>query len=69
MSTIQMTVLGMTCRKCVSHVTEALTDVAGVTSVNVDLENKSATVETDGSVTLAELTEAVVAEGYEVGQA
>lgn len=69
MSTIQMTVLGMTCRKCVTHVTEALTDVEGVTGVSVDLESKSATVETDGSVTIADLTEAVVAEGYEVGQA
>lgn len=69
MSTIQMTVLGMTCRKCVAHVTEALTDVEGVARVEVDLETKIATVETDGSVTEADLAEAVVAEGYEVGQA
>ena len=69
MSTIQMTVLGMTCRKCVAHVTEALPDVEGVTSVSVDLETKLATVDTDGTVSVADLTEAVVAEGYEVGQA
>lgn len=69
MSTITMTVLGMTCKKCVAHVASALTEVPGVTNVVVDLEHKSATVDTDGSVTEAALAEAVVAEGYEVEQA
>jgi len=68
MSTIHLTVLGMTCKKCVAHVTEAISDIDGVSSVVVDLEKKTATVETDGSVTEAAVAEAVMAEGYEVGQ-
>ena len=35
---------GMMCQHCVAHVTKALTEVPGVTSVNVSLEHKNAVV-------------------------
>lgn len=37
MSTIDLQVQGMTCGSCVRHVTQALTPVAGVDDVEVDL--------------------------------
>ena len=37
MSTKNYTVQGMTCQHCVASVTEEVSEVAGVTSVNVDL--------------------------------
>ena len=55
---------GMMCQHCVAHVTKALTEVSGVESVNVSLENKNATV--TGSADDAALTAAVVDAGYEV---
>lgn len=36
---------GMSCGHCVKHATEALQEVAGVTHVEVTLENKSAVIE------------------------
>ncbi|MBP6562881.1 MAG: heavy-metal-associated domain-containing protein [Neisseriaceae bacterium] len=67
MNTITLSVLGMSCQKCVAHVTRALGEVAGVEQVVVSLEGKSATVTTDGSVTEATLAAVVVEEGYETG--
>ena len=37
MSTLDFTVSGMTCQHCVASVTEEVTDLAGVTEVDVDL--------------------------------
>ena len=57
---------GMTCGNCVRHVTEALNELEGVTSVNVDLAGKKADVETADSVSDDKLKEAVVEAGYSV---
>lgn len=38
MSTIELSVRGMSCGSCVKHITEALSPLAGVTAVHVDLE-------------------------------
>jgi copper ion binding protein len=57
---------GMTCGNCVRHVTEALTELEGVTSVNVDLAGKKADVEAEDSVSDDKLKEAVVEAGYSV---
>jgi len=57
---------GMMCQHCVRHVNKALSGVAGVVSVEVDLDKKCAVVETDGTVTNDALTAAIVDAGYEV---
>ena len=44
MSTITYTVPGMTCDHCKHAVTEELTDVAGVSAVDVNLDTKLVTV-------------------------
>ena len=53
-------VTGMTCAKCVRHVTQAVTSVAGVESVTVDLEAGTATVQgnPDASVVIAAIVDA-----------
>jgi copper chaperone len=45
MSTINLQVQGMTCSSCIRHVTQALTAVAGVDRVAVDLNTGLARVE------------------------
>ena len=55
---------GMMCQHCVAHVTKALTEVPGVTSVNVSLEHKNAVV--TGSADDKALTDAVTGAGYKV---
>ena len=55
---------GMTCGNCVRHVTEALNEVEGVTSVNVDLAGKKADIEAAESASDVMLKEAVVEAGY-----
>ncbi len=55
---------GMTCGHCVSHVTEALNGLEGVTSVNVDLAGKKADVDADESVSDDTLKAAVKEAGY-----
>ena len=59
-----MSIEGMMCQHCVAHVTKALTEVPGVTSVNVSLENKNAVV--TGSANDKALTAAVEDAGYKV---
>ena len=57
------TVTGMTCDKCVHHVTEAIKNVAGVKETNVSLATNSAKVE--GDFDEAAVIAAVEEEGYE----
>ena len=64
MSQTQLTVSGMTCDHCVRHVTEAITKVAGVHSVNVKLSEGIAVFESDASLDLQVVKDAVVAAGY-----
>jgi copper chaperone len=60
-----LTVEGMSCAHCVSHVREALESVPGVAKAEVDLKNKRAVVE--GSSLDDEAMKAAVADaGYEV---
>ena len=56
-------VSGMTCANCVRHVTEAVNSVAGVISVDVNLDAATANVE--GSADSAAVIAAIVAAGYE----
>ena len=56
---------GMSCGNCVRHATNALTDLTGVESAQVDLESKSATIEHSSDVSVQQLINAVNEEGYE----
>ena len=57
---------GMMCPRCVAHVKEALTAVKGVVSVEVSLEEKTATVTAPSAVSVDSLKDAIVKAGYEV---
>ncbi len=61
-----LTVEGMMCAHCQAHVTKALSGVAGVKSVDVNLNTKLATVELASDVSDDVLTAAVVDAGYTV---
>lgn len=61
-----MKIEGMMCQHCVAHVTKALSGIAGVKSVDVNLKKKTATVELSEEVLNETLTKAVVDAGYEV---
>ena len=61
-----MKIEGMMCQHCVAHVTKALTGIAGVQSVDVNLKKKTATIELSEEVLNETLTKAVVDAGYEV---
>ena len=63
--TYTLTVEGMMCQHCVSHVKKALEGVKGVTAVTVDLDTKTATVDALSSVSAATLIAAVKDAGYE----
>lgn len=66
MTQTQLTVSGMTCDHCVRHVTKAITKVSGVHSVNVKLSEGIAVIESDASLDLQVVRDAVVAAGYSV---
>ena len=57
---------GMSCGHCVRAVTNALEEIEGISNVEVSLEDKSATFETDESVTDEKIKEVIEEEGYEV---
>lgn len=59
-------VTGMTCQNCVRHVSQALSALPGVRSVNVDLEAGSARLESDREIPAAELRAALDEAGYEL---
>jgi copper chaperone len=66
MSTATYTVVGMTCGHCVSAVTEEVTQVPGVTGVDVDLASGGLTVTSDAPVEESAIAAAVEEAGYEV---
>ncbi|MEG1798527.1 MAG: cation transporter, partial [Clostridium sp.] len=47
----KISIEGMSCGHCVNHVKEALSELPGVTSVDVSLESKSAVLESSSEVT------------------
>ena len=69
MSTVSTTVnvSGMTCGHCVSSVSEELEALAGVEAVDVDLNSggiSTVTITSTGTLTTAEIGEAVAEAGY-----
>ena len=66
MSTQTFSVAGMTCGHCVNAVTEEVSEVAGVTAVEVVLETGTLTVTSDSQIDEAAIRAAVEAAGYTV---
>ena len=66
MSTATFTVAGMTCGHCVNAVTEEVSQVAGVTAVDVDLASGGLTVTSEAPVDGSAVRAAVEEAGYEV---
>ena len=63
-STATYTVVGMTCNGCVNKVTNAVTDIAGVEDVDVDVSN--GTLEVVGQIDDAAIRAAVAQVGYTI---
>lgn len=57
---------GMSCGHCVAHVKEALESLKGVTSVDVSLENKCASIESESAIEDSEIKSVIEEEGYDV---
>lgn len=66
MSTATFTVVGMTCGHCVSSVTEEVTEVAGITDVDVDLASGRLTVTSNTDIDETAVVAAVQGAGYQV---
>lgn len=66
MSTASFTVVGMTCGHCVNAVTEEVSQVPGVTGVDVDLASGGLTVTSESPVDDGAVRAAVEEAGYEV---
>ena len=66
MSTSTYTVVGMTCGHCVNAVTEEVSQVSGVTAVDVDLASGSLAVTSDAPVDETAVRAAVEEAGYQV---
>ena len=63
--TVDLSIEGMMCEHCAARVRKALESVEGVSSAEVSLEEKKATVSFDGTDTSL-LSAAVEAAGYKV---
>ena len=63
-TTSQWQVQGMTCGHCVASVTEELTELAGVESVDVELQTGLVTVTSTGELRRADVEAAVTEAGY-----
>ncbi|MDR8407672.1 cation transporter [Nonomuraea sp. 3-1Str] len=66
MSIATYTVKGMTCGHCVSSVKEEVSEVSGVTNVEVELATGLLTVDSDAPIDSAQIVAAVEEAGYEV---
>lgn len=66
MSSTTYTVKGMTCGHCVNHVTEAVSQIPGVVSVDITLETGAVTVNSDVVIDKSAVEAAVVEAGYEL---
>ena len=64
MSTSTYTVNGMTCSHCVASVTEEITELRGVTDVEVDLDSGAVVVTSDTPLETDAVRAAVEEAGY-----
>ncbi|MCK8616005.1 MULTISPECIES: heavy-metal-associated domain-containing protein [Gordonia] len=63
-TTSNYTVTGMTCGHCVASVREEIEEIAGVTSVDVTLEDGAVRVVADREIPREEIAGAVAEAGY-----
>lgn len=68
-TTANYTVSGMTCGHCVSSVTEEVSEIDGVTNVDVDLATGRVTVTSNEPVDADRVRSAVEEAGYQVTSA
>ncbi len=66
MTTTVLHIEGMSCQNCVRHVTEALSAVAGVQSVTVSLEHKTAELVSTAAPSSESLRLAIEEAGYTI---
>lgn len=66
MSTVTVTVTGMTCGHCVSAVRKEIGGIAGVTAVDVDLASGAVTIDSDVPIGTDAIKDAVEEAGYAV---
>jgi copper chaperone len=66
MAVERFNVPGISCNHCVQAITKEVRGVAGVKQVQVGLEDKVVTVETEGDVSRDTLVEAINEAGYDV---
>jgi copper chaperone CopZ len=66
MTTSTYTVVGMTCGHCVNAVTEEVTQLPGVTAVDVDLASGGLTVTSETTIDDSAVQAAVEEAGYQV---
>ena len=59
-------VAGMTCQHCVNSVTEEVSSLSGVVSVNIDLVSGNVEIESENDLLESDLEAAVQEAGYEV---
>ncbi|MEU6133345.1 heavy-metal-associated domain-containing protein [Nocardioides sp. NPDC047086] len=64
MSTQNFTVVGMTCGHCVASVTEEVTEIAGVSDVDVDLASGNVTITASEPISDDAIRAAVEEAGY-----
>ena len=65
MTIIAFQVPGMTCGHCKGAVTDELNKINGVTSVDVDLDSKKVTIESEADVEWGVIVDAVDEAGFE----
>jgi copper chaperone len=61
---VEVQVIGMTCGHCVSAVTEEVSEVPGVTGVDVDLAAGRVTITSESGFDLDEVEAAIAEAGY-----
>jgi copper ion binding protein len=66
MSTVTVTVAGMTCGHCASSVCEEVGSIPGVTAVDVDLASGKVTIDSEQGVEPEAIKGAVEEAGYEL---
>lgn len=62
----QITVTGMTCQHCVMSVTEEISEIDGVSAVDVELESGAVTVLSNREISTDEIAAAVTEAGFQL---
>ena len=65
MTTTTFLVPGMTCGHCKGAVTDELSKISGVTNVDVDLDSKKVTIESEADVEWQVIVDAIDEAGFE----